>query len=30
MKTLDMNYSSRSLYYDEDRGLRLKRCYTQQ
>ncbi len=27
MKTLDMKYDTRSLYFDEDRGLRLKRSY---
>ncbi len=28
MKTLDMKYDNRSLYYDEDKGLRFKRNYT--
>ncbi len=27
MKTLDMKYDTRSLHYDEDRGLRLQRGY---
>ncbi len=27
MKTLDMNYDTRSLHYDENRGLRLSRRY---
>ena len=27
MKTLDMNYDTRSLHYDENRGLRLRRKF---
>ena len=27
MKKLDMKYDTRSLQYDEDRGLRLQRGY---